>query len=82
MARPPRLERGTPGLEGRCSIRLSYGRTPAATRPLYDGSAAGTPRAPAPHFLNGSSTRITFPSMSFALTMMSAALAVRALNGT
>ena len=26
LARPPRLERGTPGLEGRCSIRLSYGR--------------------------------------------------------
>ena len=26
MARPPRLERGTPGLEGRCSIQLSYGR--------------------------------------------------------
>ena len=27
LARPPRLERGTPGLEGRCSIRLSYGRS-------------------------------------------------------
>ena len=27
LARPPRLERGTPGLEGRCSIQLSYGRT-------------------------------------------------------
>jgi hypothetical protein len=27
MVRPPRLERGTPGLEGRCSIQLSYGRT-------------------------------------------------------
>ena len=26
VARPPRLERGTPGLEGRCSIQLSYGR--------------------------------------------------------
>jgi hypothetical protein len=26
VARPPRLERGTPGLEGRCSIHLSYGR--------------------------------------------------------
>src|SRR4051794_37701804 len=26
MVRPPRLERGTPGLEGRCSIQLSYGR--------------------------------------------------------
>jgi len=38
--------------------------------------------AAAPHFLNGSSTRIAFPSMSFALTMMSVALAVRALKGT
>ncbi len=28
VARPPRLERGTPGLEGRCSIQLSYGRVP------------------------------------------------------
>ena len=27
MARPPRLERGTLCLEGRCSIQLSYGRT-------------------------------------------------------
>ena len=26
LARPPRLELGTPGLEGRCSIQLSYGR--------------------------------------------------------
>lgn len=26
MVRPPGLEPGTPGLEGRCSIRLSYGR--------------------------------------------------------
>ena len=28
MARPPRLERGTLCLEGRCSIQLSYGRCP------------------------------------------------------
>ncbi len=27
LARPPRLERGTLCLEGRCSIQLSYGRT-------------------------------------------------------
>jgi hypothetical protein len=26
VARPPRLERGTLCLEGRCSIQLSYGR--------------------------------------------------------
>jgi hypothetical protein len=31
MARPPRIERGTLCLEGRCSIQLSYGREwPAA----------------------------------------------------
>src|SRR5215470_5637859 len=27
LARPPRFERGTLCLEGRCSIQLSYGRT-------------------------------------------------------
>ena len=27
MARPPRFERGTLCLEGRCSIQLSYGRS-------------------------------------------------------
>src|SRR5213594_4267003 len=27
MARPPRLERGTLCLEGRCSVQLSYGRS-------------------------------------------------------
>ncbi len=127
LARPPRFERGAPGLEGRCSIQLSYGRAPAVTghcttnrpparRPLGSlgagevetapheptGAASGpeTGESPldaaravpqrvegpygaaAPHFLNGSSTRIAFPSMSFALTMMSVALAVRALKGT
>ena len=31
MARPPRLERGTICLEGRCSIQLSYGRCRSST---------------------------------------------------
>src|SRR5258707_1031944 len=37
MVRPPRLERGTPGLEGRCSIQLSYGRTKCRCRIVRDG---------------------------------------------
>ena len=30
VARPPRIERGTTCLEGRCSIQLSYGRNESA----------------------------------------------------
>jgi hypothetical protein len=37
MARPPRLERGPPGLEGGCSIHLSYGRRSRMTRPATAG---------------------------------------------
>ena len=34
VARPPRLERGTLCLEGRCSIQLSYGRNQLLTSTL------------------------------------------------
>src|SRR6185312_10427588 len=42
MARPPRFERGTICLEGRCSIQLSYGRTPK--RRVTKGWTTGKPR--------------------------------------
>ena len=35
VARPEGIEPPTPGLEGRCSIRLSYGRRYRETRPGY-----------------------------------------------
>ena len=72
LARPPRLERGTPGLEGRCSIRLSYGRSRRAARILYDGF----------YLFQGISTRNALPSMSFAVTVTRLAFTLRALNGT
>ena len=42
LARPAGLEPATPGLEGRCSIRLSYGRF------IWSGQRDLNPRPPAP----------------------------------
>ena len=72
MARPAGLEPAAPGLEGRCSIRLSYGRSRRAARILYDGF----------YFSQGISTRNALPSMSFAVTVTRLAFTLRALNGT
>ena len=54
LARPPRLERGTCGFEGRRSIRLSYGRTrknspgPRSNTTLPSPDAIPSPFLPAP----------------------------------
>ena len=72
LARPAGLEPAAPGLEGRCSIRLSYGRSRRAARILYDGF----------YLFQGISTRNALPSMSFAVTVTRLAFTLRALNGT
>ena len=41
VARPPRLERGTLCLEGRCSIQLSYGRTVTNYAVFFGGRKSG-----------------------------------------
>src|SRR5437868_4011083 len=49
LVRPPRFELGTPGLEGRCSIQLSYGRVSQVYRVCLELSASGTPLSPLGH---------------------------------
>src|SRR6266550_5395266 len=43
LARPPRLERGTLCLEGRCSIQLSYGRL--VREDTHGGKGAQVPQS-------------------------------------
>ena len=52
VARPPRFERGTLCLEGRCSIQLSYGRT-ACNRPSLRPFSPDSQRATAARYLGG-----------------------------
>src|SRR5689334_21375182 len=44
MARPAGLEPATPGLEGRCSIQLSYGRSGVIVRDGRPALVHGDPR--------------------------------------
>lgn len=49
MVRPARLERATYGLEGRCSIRLSYGRVMEELTGFEPAHVFSTPSALAEH---------------------------------
>ncbi len=61
-ARPAGLEPATPGLEGRCSVHLSYGRTrgegtpPTAGQP--DGSRFASARGRTPRLENSETGRL------------------------